>query len=323
MTDKKTIAILTSGGDAPGMNCAIRAVVRNSIKHGYRVIGFYRGYHGLLYNNYTEMGLRTVSDILHRGGTILYSSRCPEFALPENLDKAVQNCRDLGVDALVAIGGDGTFKGALELSRRGVPCIGIPATIDNDISVSDYTIGFDTALNTVVQMVDRIRDTSQSHDRCTVVEVMGRNSGHIALHSGLVCGALAILVPEIQYDLESEVIGKMKETLAAGKKHFIVMVAEGAGSAEHISAFIEERTGIEARAIVLGHVQRGGSPTYKERIVASCMGHNAVEIIMQGKSARVIAYKGEGIADFDIEEALAMHKSIDMELYRVALDINI
>ena len=321
--ERKTIGVLTSGGDAPGMNAAVRAVVRMGINRGFSVVGIRRGYSGLLANDMDDMDLRSVSDILQRGGTVLYSSRCPEFSEQRNIKKAVENCRKAGIDALVTIGGDGTFRGALDLCREGLPCIGLPGTIDNDISSSEYTIGFDTAVNTVVQMVDRVRDTSQSHDRCSVIEVMGRHAGHIALYAGIACGALAVLVPEIELTIERDVVAKMVSSLRQGKQNFIVMVAEGVGHAPAIAEQIESLTGIDTNAVVLGYVQRGGSPTARERVIASQMGHHAVELIEQGIGKRVVVFRGGKVVDLDIEEALAMHKGIDMDLYRVANDISI
>ena len=321
--ERKTIGVLTSGGDAPGMNAAVRAVVRMGINRGFSVVGIRRGYSGLLANDMDDMDLRSVSDILQRGGTVLYSSRCPEFSEQRNIKKAVENCRKAGIDALVTIGGDGTFRGALDLCREGLPCIGLPGTIDNDISSSEYTIGFDTAVNTVVQMVVRVRDTSQSHDRCSVIEVMGRHAGHIALYAGIACGALAVLVPEIEFTIERDVVAKMVSSLRQGKQNFIVMVAEGVGHAPAIAEQIESLTGIDTNAVVLGYVQRGGSPTARERVIASQMGHHAVELIEQGIGKRVVVFRGGKVVDLDIEEALAMHKGIDMDLYRVANDISI
>ena len=321
--ERKTIGVLTSGGDAPGMNAAVRAVVRMGINRGFSVVGIRRGYSGLLANDMDDMDLRSVSDILQRGGTVLYSSRCPEFSEQRNIKKAVENCRKAGIDALVTIGGDGTFRGALDLCREGLPCIGLPGTIDNDISSSEYTIGFDTAVNTVVQMVDRVRDTSQSHDRCSVIEVMGRHAGYIALYAGIACGALAVLVPEIEFTIERDVVAKMVSSLRQGKQNFIVMVAEGVGHAPAIAEQIESLTGIDTNAVVLGYVQRGGSPTARERVIASQMGHHAVELIEQGIGKRVVVFRGGKVVDLDIEEALAMHKGIDMDLYRVANDISI
>lgn len=320
---KKTIAVLTSGGDAPGMNAAVRAVVRAGISNGMRVIGVRRGYNGLINGDVFEMNLRSVSDIIHRGGTILYTARSPEFKTVEGRAKAIEVCRSLGIEGVVVIGGDGSFNGARALSDEGVPCIGIPGTIDNDISCSEYTIGFDTAMNTAMEMVDKIRDTAQSHDRCSVVEVMGRKCGDIALHTGIAVGATAVLVPEVNYDLETDVIKRIRFTQMTGKKHFIIIVAEGIGGVDKIAKDIEERTGIESRATILGHVQRGGSPTLRDRIVASTMGAYAVVLLSEGKSKRVVALQNGKIVDFDITDALKMEKKFDEELYKIALKISI
>lgn len=314
----KTVGVLTSGGDAPGMNAAVRAVVRAGISKGYRVVGVRRGYRGLLENDISVMDLRSVSNILPNGGTTLYTSRCPEFLDRRFVKKAADICREEGIDVLVTIGGDGTFRGAKALSEEGIHCIGIPGTIDNDIAASEYTIGFDTAVNTVVQMVDRVRDTSRSHDRCSVVEVMGRKSGHIAVQSAIACGALCVLIPERPYDLDEDVIPRMMETLNTGKQHFIIMVAEGAGSAVEISARINEKTGIKTNPVVLGYVQRGGSPSAKDRVEASRMGCHAVSLIEQGVLDRVVISKDGRITDLDIHEALKMKKDVDGELLEVA-----
>lgn len=273
----KSIAVLTSGGDAPGMNPAVRAVVRTACQRGIKVYGVDRGYTGLINGDIHEMNLRSVSDIITRGGTILYSARCPEFKTEEGLQKAVATCKKFGIDGMVIIGGDGSFRGARDLSLRGIPCIGLPGTIDNDISCTDYTIGYDTCLNTIVQMVDRIRDTSESHDRCTVVEVMGRGAGYLALEAGIAVGATSIIVPEVEYDIERDVIARIREFQKTGKKHFIVIVAEGVGGTAEIAKKIEAETGVESRATILGHVQRGGSPTARDRIMASQMGSRAVD----------------------------------------------
>lgn len=321
--EKKTIGILTSGGDAPGMNAVIRAVVRSAIKNDFLVVGIKRGYSGLLAKDMDDMNLRSVSDIIQCGGTSLFSSRCPEFVEERNIIKGVEIAKAAGIDALITIGGDGTFRGALELCRHGLPCIGIPATIDNDIASSDYTIGFDTAINTVVQMVDRVRDTSQSHDRCSVIEVMGRHAGHIALHAGIACGALAVMIPEIETTIEGDIIPRMVSSLRSGKQNFIILVAEGVGKATKIADKIEKLTGIETNAVVLGHVQRGGTPTARERIMATVMGHHAVELIKKGVEKRVVGIKGDKVTDYDIEEALAMTKGIDMDMYRAAYDVSI
>lgn len=319
----KSIAVLTSGGDAPGMNPAVRAVVRTACQRGIKVCGVDRGYTGLINGDIHEMNLRSVSDIITRGGTILYSARCPEFKTEEGLQKAVSTCKKFGIDGMVIIGGDGSFRGARDLSLRGIPCIGLPGTIDNDISCTDYTIGYDTCLNTIVQMVDRIRDTSESHDRCTVVEVMGRGAGYLALEAGIAVGATSIIVPEVEYDIERDVIARIREFQKTGKKHFIVIVAEGVGGTAEIAKKIEAETGVESRATILGHVQRGGSPTARDRIMASQMGSRAVDLLTQGIGNRVVGIKDNKIVDFDIFEALKMTKTIDMKDYELAHEISI
>ena len=319
----KSIAVLTSGGDAPGMNPALRAVVRTACQRGIKVYGVDRGYTGLIKGDIHEMNLRSVSDIITRGGTILYSARCPEFKTEEGLQKAVATCKKFGIDGMVIIGGDGSFRGARDLSLRGIPCIGLPGTIDNDISCTDYTIGYDTCLNTIVQMVDRIRDTSESHDRCTVVEVMGRGAGYLALEAGIAVGATSIIVPEVEYDIERDVIARIREFQKTGKKHFVVIVAEGVGGTAEIAKKIEAETGVESRATILGHVQRGGSPTARDRIMASQMGSRAVDLLTQGIGNRVVGIKDNKIVDFDIFEALKMTKTIDMKDYELAHEISI
>ena len=323
----KTIAVLTSGGDAPGMNAAIRAVVRTGCENGMKVLGIRRGYNGLMNGDMYEMNLRTVSDIIHRGGTMLYSARSPEFKTEEGLQKALDVCKANGIEGVVVIGGDGSFRGARDLSLHGIPTIGVPGTIDNDIACCDYTIGYDTAMNTVMDMVDRIRDTTESHDRCSVVEVMGRRAGYIALNSGIAIGATSILIPEIDFDIEKDVIERMKRTQQTDKKHFIIIVAEGVsekiGGVDNLAKLIEERTGVESRATVLGHVQRGGSPSLRDRLVASQMGNYAVHLLMQGVGNRVVAMQKEEVLDFDIYEALNMKNQINLDLHRVALEISI
>ncbi len=319
----KSIAVLTSGGDAPGMNAAVRAVVRTACQRGIKVYGVDRGYTGLIKGDVHEMNLRSVSDIITRGGTILYSARCPEFKTEEGIQKAVDTCKRVGIDGMVIIGGDGSFRGARDLSLRGIPCIGLPGTIDNDISCTDYTIGYDTCLNTIVQMVDRIRDTSESHDRCTVVEVMGRGAGYLALESGIAVGATSILVPEVEYDIERDIIARIREFQKTGKRHFIVIVAEGVGGTAEIAKKIEAETGVESRATILGHVQRGGSPTARDRIMASQMGSRAVDLLTQGIGNRVVGIRDNKIVDFDIFEALKMTKTIDMKDYELAHEISI
>lgn len=319
----KSIAVLTSGGDSPGMNAAVRAVVRTACQRGIKVYGVDRGYTGLIKGDVHEMNLRSVSDIITRGGTILYSARCPEFKTEEGIQKAVDTCKRVGIDGMVIIGGDGSFRGARDLSLRGIPCIGLPGTIDNDISCTDYTIGYDTCLNTIVQMVDRIRDTSESHDRCTVVEVMGRGAGYLALESGIAVGATSILVPEVEYDIERDIIARIREFQKTGKRHFIVIVAEGVGGTAEIAKKIEVETGVESRATILGHVQRGGSPTARDRIMASQMGSRAVDLLTQGIGNRVVGIRDNKIVDFDIFEALKMTKTIDMKDYELAHEISI
>lgn len=319
----KSIAVLTSGGDAPGMNAAVRAVVRTACQRGIKVYGVDRGYTGLIKGDVHELNLRSVSDIITRGGTILYSARCPEFKTEEGIQKAVDTCKRVGIDGMVIIGGDGSFRGARDLSLRGIPCIGLPGTIDNDISCTDYTIGYDTCLNTIVQMVDRIRDTSESHDRCTVVEVMGRGAGYLALESGIAVGATSILVPEVEYDIERDIIARIREFQKTGKRHFIVIVAEGVGGTAEIAKKIEAETGVESRATILGHVQRGGSPTARDRIMASQMGSRAVDLLTQGIGNRVVGIRDNKIVDFDIFEALKMTKTIDMKDYELAHEISI
>ncbi|MEA5051315.1 MAG: 6-phosphofructokinase [Oscillospiraceae bacterium] len=319
----KTIGVLTSGGDAPGMNAAIRAVCRTAINMGMRVMGIRRGYNGLITGDMFEMNIRSVSEIIHRGGTVLYTARCMEFTTPEGQEKAKNVCIENGVDAIVAIGGDGTFRGALDLSKRGVACIGIPGTIDNDVGASEYTIGYDTALNTAMEMVDKLRDTTQSHDRCSVVEVMGHRAGYLAANTGIACGAVCILVPEIPFDLEHDVISRMKRTQKTGKKHFIVVVAEGCGSAIDISKVIQEKTGIETKATVLGHVQRGGTPTMRDRVVASEMGFHAVELLNEGITNRLVVMQQGLITDVDIVEGLAMKKEINQKLMVMSQTISI
>lgn len=313
----KRIGVLTSGGDAPGMNAAVRAVVRSAIALGMDVKGIMRGYDGLIEGNIVDLNVRSVSDIIHRGGTVLYTARSPEFKTEAGMAKAIKNCKEAGIEGIVVIGGDGSFRGARDLSLRGIPCVGVPGTIDNDISSTEYTIGFDTAMNTAMEMVDKIRDTAQSHDRCSVVEVMGRHAGYLALQTGIAVGATAILVPELPFDID-EVIAKIVGTQKTGKKHFIVIVAEGVGGVSEIAKKIEEKTGIESRATVLGHVQRGGNPTVRDRVMATRMGYAAVQLLSEGIGNRVVSYRHGDIVDYDIYEALNMKKPFDEEMYRIA-----
>ena len=314
---QKAIAVLTSGGDAPGMNAAVRAVVRTGISKGMKVYGVKRGYNGLLNRDVEELNLRSVSNIIQRGGTVLYTARSEEYNTPAGVKKAADYCRDLGVSGVVVIGGDGSFRGARDLTGEGIPCVCIPGTIDNDIACSEYTVGFDTAMNTAMEMVDKIRDTAQSHDRCSVVEVMGRRCGDIALQTGIAVGAASILVPEIEYDLEKDVISRILENQQNGKKHFIIVVAEGVGKVNEIATYIQNRTGIESRVTILGHVQRGGAPTLRDRVAATKLGYYAVELLEKGIGNRVCGFKKGEVYDVDIMEALSMKKPFEDELYDI------
>lgn len=316
----KKIGVLTSGGDAPGMNAAVRAVVRSAISKGMEVYGIHRGYSGLITGDIFPMDERSVSDIIHRGGTVLYTARCPEFRTAEGVAKAKAKCDELGIEGLVVIGGDGSFRGAADLSAQGVLCIGLPGTIDNDIACTDYTIGFDTAMNTAMEMIDKLRDTSQSHDRCSVVEVMGRGAGHIAVNTGIACGATDIITKEVPYDLDA-IANTMLAKKSKGKQNFIVIVAEGIGHAQDIATALQEKTHIESRATVLGHVQRGGSPTVRDRVEATRMGYYAVELLEQGIGNRVVGIKDSKLVDYDIQEALSMQKPYDIKLHKIAEEI--
>ena len=319
----KSIAVLTSGGDAPGMNAAVRAVVRTGLNFGMTVYGVKRGYNGLLTGDLHEMNMRSVSDIMQHGGTALFTARSPEFNTPEGVQKAADMCREKGIDGVVVIGGDGSFRGARDLTGAGILTIGVPGTIDNDIACTDYTIGYDPALNTAMEMIDRIRDTTESHDRCSVVEVMGRRCGDIALNTGVAVGALTTLVPEIPYDFQKDVIDRIKLAQSTGKRHYIIVVAEGVGHTQELAERIQKETGIETRATILGHVQRGGAPTLRDRVVASRMGYHAVELLEKGIGNRVVAMKGEQIVDFDITEALNMPRVFDEKMYRVSAVLSI
>jgi len=319
----KTIGILTSGGDAPGMNACIRAVVRSALFKGMRVMGIRMGYNGLLNGDMFEMHIRSVSEIIHRGGTILHTARCLEFVTDEGLERAKQVCIENGIDGLVTIGGDGTFRGARDLCDRGICCIGIPGTIDNDINCTDYTIGFDPSMNSAIELVDKLRDTAQSHNRCSVVEVMGRNTGYLAANIGIACGALSILVPEVEYDLDRDIVNRMLHTQRTGKKHFIVVIAEGSGSANELAKQIQDRTGIDARATILGHVQRGGTPNIYDRLMASEMGFHAVKLLEQGIGNRIVAYKDGKITDFDINKGLSMSKTLDTSVLEMSQMISV
>lgn len=313
----KRIGVLTSGGDAPGMNAAIRAIVRTTIYNNLEVVGVIRGYEGLINGDITPMKLASVSDIVHRGGTILYTARSKEFMTEKGQKKAVSQLHKLGIDGLIVIGGDGSFRGAQRLSELGINTIGIPGTIDNDIPCSDYTIGFDTAVNTVLEAISKIRDTSSSHERTNIIEVMGRNCGDIALYAGLAGGAESIIVPEKGFHLE-EVCKKILQGKKRGKRHSIVLLAEGAGEAYDIGKQIQQKTGIETRATILGYIQRGGAPTAFDRILASRMGSRAVELLMQGKTSRVVCIQNNKYINMDINEALEMKKEFNDNLYKLS-----
>lgn len=311
MSEQRTIGILTSGGDAPGMNAAIRAVVRTAINSGMKVKGIRRGYAGLLENDIIDMDNKSVALIMRQGGTILFTARCKEFMTPEGQAKGAQILRDNGIDSLVVIGGDGTFMGAQKLSALGINTIAIPGTIDLDVACTDYTIGFDTAVNTAVEAIDQIQDTSMSHDRCSIVEVMGRNAGYIALWCEIANGADGILIPEKEAYDEEDLLERIIANSKKGKTHHVVINAEGIGHSNRLAKRIEEVTGIETRATILGHIQRGGAPTARDRVMASTMGAYAVDLLHAGATNRVIAYKDGKFTDYDIDEALAMTKGID------------
>lgn len=313
----KRIGILTSGGDAPGMNAAVRAVVRTALSRGVECVGIRRGYNGLINGDFVRMDAGMVSHIIEKGGTVLYTARSEEFMTEEGQQKAVSTCKLLGLDGVVAIGGDGTFRGALALARHGIPVVGIPATIDNDIGCSQYTIGFDTACNTAVDAIDMLRDTMQSHERCSLVEVMGRRAGYLALYVGIATGATAVLIPERPVDIERDVIEKIRQARLSGRTHYMVVVAEGAGSAFDIAGEIKKAIGLDPRVTVLGHIQRGGSPSSRDRETATRMGYHAVQCMLDGRYNRVVATKDGKVVDIDIEEALTMVKPFPMDRYDV------
>ena len=318
-----TIGVLTSGGDAPGMNAAIRAVVREAIGKGKKVKGLKRGYAGLLQEVIIDMKPRNVSDTIQRGGTILQTARCLEFTTPEGQQLGAEVCRKHGIDGMIVVGGDGSFRGAQKLASLGINTIGIPGTIDLDIACTEYTIGFDTAVNTAMEAIDKVRDTSTSHERCSIIEVMGRGAGFIALWTGIANGAEDILLPE-RYDYdEQKLVNHIIENRKRGKQHHIIINAEGIGHSASMARRIEAATGIETRATILGHMQRGGSPTCKDRVYASIMGAYAVDLLCQGKSNRVVAYRNGDYVDFDIDEALAMQKGIPEYQFEVCKNLSI
>ena len=317
----KSIAVLTSGGDSQGMNAAVRAVVRSAIYHNIEVYGIQRGYHGLLNKDFRKMDLRSVGDIIQRGGTILQTARCEEFKTPEGQQRGADNLRSMGIDGLVVIGGEGSYKGAYALSKLGIKTMGIPGTIDNDIPFTDFTIGFDTAVSIVVDAVNKLRDTMTSHERASVVEVMGRHCGDIALYAGVASGAETILVPEVAYDLD-EVANRMKENFKQGKRHSIVIVAEGAGKGEDIAAQLYARNGLEARVTVLGHIQRGGTPTHNDRILASRLGDYAVRKLMEGESGMACGVINGELVSTPIEKVVNTKKPFNYELYELSLRLS-
>ena len=314
----RTIGVLTSGGDAPGMNAAIRAVVRTALSKGVKVRGIRRGFHGLLKEEIIDMRARDVADIIQRGGTTLLTARCKSMMTEEGQQKAAAICKKYGIDGLVVIGGDGSFRGAQKLANLGVNTIGVPGTIDLDIACTEYTIGFDTAVNTAMEAIDKVRDTSTSHERCSIIEVMGRDAGYLALWCGIANGAERILLPEEHDYDEAELIEDIKESMRRGKKNYIIINAEGVGDSINLAKRIEAATGIETRATILGHMQRGGSPTCKDRMYASIMGSKAVDLLLEGKSNRVVGYRHGEYVDFDIDEALKMNKGIPQYQYEIS-----
>lgn len=318
----KKIGVLTSGGDSPGMNAAIRAVVRKAIFHDVDVYGIYQGYTGLMTGQIKKLELGSVGDIIHRGGTFLYSARSEEFKTLEGQKKGIEQLNKLGIEGLVVIGGDGSYRGAEKLTDHGFPCIGVPGTIDNDIPGTDFTIGFDTALNTVIDAIDKIRDTATSHERTYIIEVMGRHAGDIALWAGLAGGAETILIPEATVDME-DVIGRLKRGHDRGKRHSIIVVAEGVGSGVEIGKQIKEATNLETRVSVLGHIQRGGSPTVSDRVLASRLGAYAVELLLDGKQGRAVGIKDNKLVDFSISEALSQKHTVDLSMYKLSEELSI
>ncbi len=319
----KRIGVLTSGGDSPGMNAAVRAVVRTAIASGVQCVGIRRGWQGLINSDFVQLDAASVGHIISRGGTMLYTARSKEFMTEEGRQRAVSTCKMLGLDGIVAIGGDGTFRGALQLSRLGVPVVGIPATIDNDIGCTNYTIGFDTACNTAIDCIDKLRDTMQSHERCSVVEVMGRNAGFLALYVGIAVGATAVLVPERELDFQRDVVERIRSARLAGSTHFMIVVAEGAGSAVDIGKKIHEAIGIEPRVTVLGHIQRGGTPNARDRETATRMGYFAVKALVNGRGNCIIGTHEGEMVEIPIEDALEMKRHLQMDRYEVLETVSI
>ncbi|SFJ12543.1 6-phosphofructokinase [Halobacillus dabanensis] len=318
----KKIGVLTSGGDAPGMNAAIRAVVRKAIYHGLEVYGIKYGYQGLIDGDIEKMELGSVGDIIQRGGTKLYSARCEEFKTEEGQLKGIEQMKKHGIEGLIAIGGDGTFMGAKKLTEKGYPCIGVPGTIDNDIPGTDFTIGFDTALNTIIDAIDKIRDTATSHERTFIIEVMGRDAGDLALWAGLADGAESIMIPEANDDFD-DIIERLRRGHDRGKKHSIIIVAEGVGSGVELGHKIDEAASLESRVTVLGHTQRGGSPSASDRVLASRLGAYAVDLLLDGQAGRMVGIQENKMVDHDIVEILNTKHSVDMDMYRLSKELSI
>jgi 6-phosphofructokinase 1 len=317
------VGVFTSGGDAPGMNAAIRSVVRTALSMGMECVGIRRGYNGLIHGDFIPLDYDSVSGLSRRGGTMLYSARSTEFVTPEGQEQAVNTCKMLGLDALVGIGGDGTFRGLLDLAKHGLAVIGIPGTIDNDIACSTYTIGYDTACNTALECIDKLRDTMQSHERCSVVEVMGHRAGYLALNVGVACGATAVLVPEREPDYDADLIEPIRQARLKGRTHFMIIVAEGVnGGAYEVAKRIEDATAFETKVTILGHIQRGGAPTSRDRLAATYMGYEAVKLLSEGQTCRVVATKDEAYVNYDITEALSMTKELNQKTYTVIKALN-
>ncbi|MFP3323640.1 6-phosphofructokinase [Planococcus sp. SIMBA_160] len=318
----KKIGVLTSGGDSPGMNAAVRAVVRKGIYHGVEVAGVYYGYQGLIKGDIKDLQAGDVGDIIQRGGTKLYSARCDEFRTEEGQLKAIEQMKKNGIEGLVVIGGDGSYRGAMALTKRGFPSIGVPGTIDNDIPGTDYTIGFDTALNTVIEAIDKIRDTATSHERTFIIEVMGRDAGDLAVWAGLAGGAETILIPEAPFDIE-EMLERLESGRKRGKKHSIIIVAEGVMSGGKLAELISGKTNVETRVSVLGHIQRGGTPTARDRVLGSLFGARAVEVLLEGKGGLAIGMKNHQVVDYDMTTAFEKDRNADMSLYELSKELSI
>lgn len=318
----KKIAVLTSGGDSPGMNAAIRAVVRKANFHGVEVMGIFHGYEGFIEGNMEKLDLGSVGGIIQRGGTKLYSARCPKFKEDQYQLMGIEKMKEAGVEGLIVIGGDGSYRGAMELTQKGFPCVGVPGTIDNDVPGTEYTIGFDTALNTVIECIDKIRDTATSHEHSFVVEVMGRDAGDIALWAGLAAGAESVLIPEQDYNID-EIIERIERGVARGKRHSIIIVAEGVMPGSDLAKILKEKAGIETRVSVLGHIQRGGSPTARDRVLAGQLGAKAVEVLLEGHGGRAVGIKNHLVVDYDLKDAYENNHKADLSLYTLSKELSI